>query len=295
MTNYIGAHDPREAERLAAQESGALAELRAALALHAPPPGVRVLELGCGTGVYTRALLDALPGANVIGIDRDRELLARARENLAAEIAAGRVTLLEGDVARLPFDARGFGLVTCRCVLMHQPEPELVVAEMFRVAETGGIGLAIEPDWSARALYPDAEAYAELLALARRARPHGFPDLLLGRKLYALFRAAGFGSIRAAATAFAETASAGTPGGRPLAAGASKEEVEELVGPARLLEQGRALIRGAGLATDAELDALIARLSSMRRHPEYFSGGADFAVSGIKPAATIIGEGERFA
>ena len=284
MTDYIGARDPREAERLDAQESGALAELRAALALHAPPPGVRVLELGCGTGVYTRALLDALPGASVVGIDRDRELLARARERLAAEIAAGRVTLLEGDVARLPFDARNFGLVTCRCVLMHQPEPELVVAEMFRVAEAGGIGLAIEPDWGARALYPDAEAYAELLALARRARLHGFPDLLLGRKLYALFRAAGFGAIRSAATAFAETASS---------ASAGAPEEEKLSGPARLLEQGRALIRGAGLATDAELDALIARLSAILRHPEYFSGGVDFAVSGIKPAPAV-GDGERF-
>lgn len=294
MTDYIGARDPREAERLAAQEAGALAELRTALELHAPPPGVRVLELGCGTGVYTRALLDALPGASVVGIDRDRALLARAREHLADAIAEGRVTLLEGDVARLPFDARNFGLVTCRCVLMHQSEPELVVAEMFRVADAGGIGLAIEPDWGARALYPDAEAYAELLALARRARPHGFPDLVLGRKLYALFRAAGFGAIRAAATAFAETA-LGVSGGRPLAAAASKEEMEELAAPARLLEQGRALIRGAGLATDAELDVLIARLSAIRQHPEYFSGGADFAVSGIKPAATIIGEGERFA
>lgn len=283
MTDYIGAHDPREAERLALQEAGALTELRAALTLHAPPPDVRVLELGCGSGVYTRALLDALPGATVTGIDRDRDLLARARENLAAEITSGRVTLLEGDVARLPFDARGFGLVTCRCVLMHQPEPELAVAEMYRVAEAGGIGLAIEPDWGARALYPDAEAYAEFLALARRARSHGFPDLLLGRRLYALFRAAGFGAIRATATAFVATA-----GERPT------EVADELAGPARLLEQGRTLIRGAGLAGDADLDALIARLSAVRRHPEYFSGGADFAISAIKPAPTVS-EGERYA
>lgn len=283
MTDYIGAHDAREGERLALQEAGAVEELRAALALHVPPPDVRVLELGCGTGVYTRVLLDTLPGATVVGIDRDPRLLAAAREHLAGAIAAGRVTLLEGDVARLPFDARGFGLVTCRCVLMHQPEPELVVAEMYRVADLGGIGLAIEPDWGARALYPDAEAYAEFLALARRARPQGFPDLLLGRRLYALFRAAGFGALRASATAFVETAGA-----------RASEPAEALTGPARLLKQGRALIRGAGLASDAELDALIARLSAIRLHPEYFSGGADFAVSGIKPAPAV-GQGDRFA
>lgn len=279
--SYIGSHDPEEAARLALQEAGVDEELRAALALHRPPDDVRVLELGCGTGVYTRALLAALPEATVVGIDRDTRLLREARANLAAEIAAGRVSLLEGDVARLPFDPRSFGLVTCRCVLMHQPEPELVAAEMFRVAERGGIGLAIEPDWGARAVYPDSEAYAEFLELARRARPFGFPDLLQGRKLPALFQAAGFEQIRAAATAFVETAATRAADG-----------AEALKGPARLLEQGRTLIRQAGLASDAELDALIARLTGLRRHPEYFSGGADFAVSGVKPGPRWAGEGQ---
>jgi SAM-dependent methyltransferase len=283
VAGYISAYDPHEAERLALQEADALTELRAALAPHPPPESVRVLELGCGTGIYTRALLAALPRATIIGIDRDQHLLARAHENLAGEIAEGRVTLLVGDVARLPFEPRSFGLVTCRCVLMHQPEPELVIAEMYRVAEVGAIALAIEPDWGARALYPDAEAYADFLALARRARAHGFPDLLLGRKLYALFRAGGFSDLRATATAFVETA-----GER------SMQAVEPLTGPARLLELGRGLIRGAGLATDAELDALIARLRAIPRHPEYFSGGADFAVAAIKPSPTL-GEASRFA
>ncbi|MFI5272922.1 MAG: class I SAM-dependent methyltransferase [Ktedonobacterales bacterium] len=281
-TRYIGASDPAEAERLAAQDAGILDELRVALALHPPASDARVLELGCGNGVYTRALLAALPCAAIVAIERDPHLLARARESLAAAIAAGRLTLLEGDAARLPFAAREFGLVTCRCLLMHQPEPLLVVSEMFRVAATGGGALAIEPDWAARALYPDAEAYAELLALAGRARPFGFPDLLLGRKLFALFRAAGFSAVRTAATTFAEAASDQPP-----------QDLPGTYGPIRLLEQGRALIRGAGLATDAELDTLIARLAASRRHPEYFSGGADFVVSGVKTTPLASGE-ERF-
>ncbi|HEU5439818.1 MAG TPA: methyltransferase domain-containing protein [Ktedonobacterales bacterium] len=279
--SYIGAHDPEEAARLALQEAGADEELHAALALHRPPADVRVLELGSGTGVYTRAVLVALPEATVVGLDRDVRLLAEARANLAAEIAAGRVTLLEGDVARLPFDPQSFGLVTCRCVLMHQPEPELVASEMFRVAEVGGVGLAIEPDWGARAVYPDPEAYAEFLELARRARSFGFPDLLQGRKLPALFQAAGFAQIRAAATAFVETA-----------AMRAANDAETLTGPARLLEQARTLLRRADLAGDADLDALIARLAGLRRHPEYFSGGADFAVSAVKPGPRWTGEGQ---
>src|SRR5262249_15333023 len=86
---YIGAGDPGEAERLAAQEPGALDELRAALALHLLPKRPRVLELGCGSGLFTRALLAALPEATVTATDRDEQLLAMARQALAQELVAG--------------------------------------------------------------------------------------------------------------------------------------------------------------------------------------------------------------
>lgn len=277
-SGYIGARDPQEAERLAAQEAGGLAELCATLALHPVPADAHVLELGCGVGVFTRALLAALPAATITATDIDDTLLARARADLADTAHAGRVTFARADAANLPYPARRFDLVACRCLLMHQADPLLVVAEMFRVAAVGGAALAIEPDWGARALYPDPEALADLLDLAKRARPFGFPDLQLGRKLFALFRAAGFVRVRIHPAAFSETAD---DTGVPSDAGGGATPT----GPARLVEQGRALLRRAG-ADDARLDALITRLESIPRHPEYFSAGLDFAAAGVKPAPT---------
>lgn len=281
---YIGSADPGEAERLATQEIGALDELRAAFALHMPGPHARVLELGCGSGIFTRALLAALPDATITATDRDEALLSHARQHLAAEVLSGRVTFARADVANLPYPARSFDLVACRCLLMHQPDPLLVVAEMYRMASVGGLALAIEPDWGARALYPDGEALAELLDLARRARAFGFPDLLLGRKLYALLRAAGFVEIRLRATAFIETAD--DREFQPVPA-PSNSAVALTTGPARLLAQGRALIRGAGIADDATVDALIARLDAIQRHPEYCSAGLDLTAVAVKPAASL--------
>lgn len=280
---YIGSADPDEAARLAAQEAGALDELRAALALHTPVPHARVLELGCGSGVFTQALLAALPDATVTATDRDETLLSSARQRLAADVQRGRVTFARADAANLPYPARDFDLVACRCVLMHQPDPLLVVAEMYRVASVGGLVLAIEPDWGARALYPDGEALAELLDLARRARPFGFPDLLLGRKLFALLRAAGFVQIRLHATAFCETAD-----DRAFQQSLAPHDAPVVsTGPARLLAQGRALIRSAGIADDATIDALIARLDAIQRHPEYCSAGLDLTAVAVKSAASL--------
>lgn len=282
---YIGADDAAEAQRLDAQAAGALDELRAALTLHPIPPNARVLELGCGGGVFTRALLTALPNAAVLATDRDERLLAHARASLANHVASGRLRLERADAASLPYPPRAFDLVVCRCLLMHQPDPLLVVAEMFRVAEIGGVALAAEPDWGARALYPDGEALAELLKLARRARAHGFPDLLLGRKLFALFRASGLVEVNVRATAFVETAL-----DRPTPTGGD-EAAAEPTGPGRLLQQGRALLRSAGLIDDPALDDLIARLEAAQRHPEFCSAGLDFTAVARKPAPPLSDAG----
>ena len=64
-------------------------------------------------------------------------------------------------------------------------------------------------------------------------------------------------------------------------------------GPARLLTQGRALIRHTGIADDAAIDALIARLDAIQHHPEYCSAGLDLTAVAVKPAVSIP-LGERY-
>jgi SAM-dependent methyltransferase len=278
VDRYIGRDDPAEAARLEVQGASARDELREALALCALPEVPRVLEIGCGSGVLTAALVQALPRAHITAVDLNEALLAEARARLGREAeSGGRVRLERADAAALPYRARAFDLVACRCVLMHQADPMLVAGEMYRVSSLGGNVIAIEPDWGARAVYPDAEAFAELLDLVRRARPYGFPDLLTGRKLFALLRAAGFAPVRLRAMAFATSADELAAAERTLSAG-----------PAQLLEQGRALLRGAGLIDDAELDALIARLRASRRSQDYCSVGVDLVAVGEKRAPRLV-------
>src|SRR5258706_15765851 len=154
MTSYVGGQDPDEADGLAVQAAGGLDELRRALALHPPEPGARVLELGCGAGAFTRALLDALPDATILATDIDEQLLAAARQRLATEVRAGHVTFARADARNLPFPARSFGLVACRFLLMHLADPLVAVAEMYRVAAVGGVASSLEPGWGAHSLYP---------------------------------------------------------------------------------------------------------------------------------------------
>lgn len=66
---------------------------------------LRILEPGCGTGLYTRMLLDAFPGASVVGVDISEAMVRVARRRVgdarvrfavadAEEIAAGTYDLV---------------------------------------------------------------------------------------------------------------------------------------------------------------------------------------------------------
>ncbi len=62
-----------------------------------PGQGTLTLEIGPGTGCLTRAILAADPQAHVLAMEIDRGLAELLRETFATEIAAQRLTLLEGD------------------------------------------------------------------------------------------------------------------------------------------------------------------------------------------------------
>jgi len=68
-------------------------------------PAIRILEPGCGTGLYTQLLLDAFPGASIEGVDLSPAMVRIARDRIrdprarfavadAEEIAAGRYDLI---------------------------------------------------------------------------------------------------------------------------------------------------------------------------------------------------------
>jgi SAM-dependent methyltransferase len=62
--------------------------------------GKTILEVGCGCGIVTCFLAKSLPTAQVVGVERQPELVEQARE-LAARLGLTNVTFRVGDVAQL--------------------------------------------------------------------------------------------------------------------------------------------------------------------------------------------------
>ncbi len=98
-------------------------------------PGQRVLDVGCGTGWFTRRLAHA--GYAVTGLDIDSDMLAVAREKTPHGII-----WQQGDATQLPFDDDSFDCVVALTSLCFVSDWPRAVAEIVRVTR-GGFSLGL--------------------------------------------------------------------------------------------------------------------------------------------------------
>jgi SAM-dependent methyltransferase len=97
------------------------------------PAGQRWLDVGCGTGALSAAILDHCSPSSVVGVEPSAGFLQLAARNLA-----GRARFLAGDAAALPLDDAACDVVVSGLVLNFVPALPAALSEMQRVAVNGG-------------------------------------------------------------------------------------------------------------------------------------------------------------
>lgn len=93
-----------------------------------PHPGESLLDVGCGTGYFTRALVSAT-GGRVSGVDINPEWVAYARRQDTANVSYDIA-----DARALPYQTASFDLVVSIATLCFIQEERDAVREMLRVA-----------------------------------------------------------------------------------------------------------------------------------------------------------------
>lgn len=101
-----------------------------------PLEGRRVLDAGCGVGMYAAAFMRATPRVYGIELERERALEARGR------VAGVACALGE----RLPFANAAFDLVFSHEVLEHVSDDRACAVEMARVVRPGGFIVVFVPN-----------------------------------------------------------------------------------------------------------------------------------------------------
>jgi trans-aconitate 2-methyltransferase len=203
--------------------------------LSGPPPELAV-DLGCGPGHTTRLLVSVLGPRRVLGLDQSASFVA-----LAAAAAPPGAEFAVHDVTAVPFPCPPAGLLSCRFLLGHLPNPAAALAAWATQLAPGGLLLVDEVE-RIRTDQPALRRYLELAAALLAARGHA---LEIGPRLHRLPDPPGLARRHDQAA--------------PLAPPAARA--------AELFARNLAVWRGdavrSGLADPAELDRLAAELAAV--------------------------------
>lgn len=168
-------------------------------------PGMTVIDVNCGAGFYARLIASRLQGeGHVMGVDSSTALLTTAQQQSIIEGWNDIIVYHHGVPTTLPVPDGVADLVFANSVLWTLPEEQRVAAvrEMVRVTRLGGRALVAEPDGGLVHIYdpqrPELHALEERVhaAFVSGAAAMDGHDYEVGRKLPAIFQAAGFQRVR---------------------------------------------------------------------------------------------------
>ncbi len=187
----------RERLRLLQEVYGPVTE--STLAAAGLRPGMRVVEMGCGSGEMACWLAAQVgPGGSVVGVDQSAAQLDVARR-LAAERGLRNVTFAVGEATAPGLPPATFDLAYCRLVLMHLPDPTAGVRALHDLVRPGGAVVAVEMDLTRYLCDPPSALVDRFFALNVAVGDARGVHFRLASSLHRAFDAVGLTDVAATA------------------------------------------------------------------------------------------------
>jgi demethylmenaquinone methyltransferase/2-methoxy-6-polyprenyl-1,4-benzoquinol methylase len=101
------------------------------------PPSRVILDLACGTGILTFALLDRFPNARIVGVDITEDYLAVARAKHKER--GGDIVWLQGDAVNTPVGEFGPFDAIVSCYIPKYVDPERLLDNVHSSLRPGGV------------------------------------------------------------------------------------------------------------------------------------------------------------
>lgn len=228
--------------------------------------GMKVLDLGCGSGDVTLELARRVgPDGKVVGIDMDERVLNHARNSAAAEGLP--VDWRTGLAESLPGDET-YDLVYSRFLLSHLTDPAAVLQRMRHALRPGGQVVIEDIDITSHTHWPPSRAFKRYIEIySATAAAHGAHSSI-GPALPGLLVDAGFADVDVSIS-------------MPVFRQGEGKSIARIT----LANIADAAI-AAGFTTPEEIDRLLDELASHESDPRSIQSAAQaFQCVGRKPAA----------
>lgn len=216
--------------------------------------GMRVVEIGCGTGNMSCWLARQV-GANgsVIGVDVSPAQVEQARLQAEA-FGLTNVSFAVADAYAPGLPLESFDLVYCRLVLMHLTHPLDALKQMLALLQSGGRLVCEEMDLSQWFAVPDNDAFRRVQAFNLLLSDRRGQHFRLGTGLYQLFLQLGLSQPQISFSL-------------PAARQGEEKRLMELS-----FAQFAPILIEEGLATVAEIEAILLALKQFNEDPTTLQG-----------------------
>lgn len=155
-------------------------------------PGMRVAEIGCGTGQIALWIASQVsPHGSVLAVDASREQL-QVVKSTAENAGIGNLSVREANAYKLGLPAESFDLVYSRFLFCHLDNPAMALAEMRSILKPGGLLVCEDHDDGGIFTEPPTHAYQRMVEISAAMNRKLGLDSFIGLKLPELIRAAGF-------------------------------------------------------------------------------------------------------
>jgi SAM-dependent methyltransferase len=158
-------------------------------------PGETVLEVGCGSGVLTRLLVECTqPASPISAVDLNRYFLREAATLAKMQGCGNAIEFREGSAESLPFPDNCFD-VTISATVMEEVNADLMLTEMIRVTKPGGrVGVMVRAEDMMS--FVNVPLRADLRTKVETPRGNVSEAGCADAALYRRFREAGLDSLR---------------------------------------------------------------------------------------------------
>lgn len=156
-------------------------------------PGMSVLDVGCGSGAITAGIASAVgPKGAVVGLDRDEDILAVAREKYSD---CSNLVFELGDASSIGFDQR-FDIVTAARTLQWIANAEAALRSMASAVKPGGLLVVLDYNHELHRWDPEPPGdFLEFYQAFLKWRESNHLDNRMADHLEHLFHAAGLQEV----------------------------------------------------------------------------------------------------